>query len=82
MVSCDHTLISALLEQTHYPRTCTITFAMPGNETTFEIDCQVVTHRRLSQNHFYLVMLFSKFTCGGNGMLIESLKDSHLENTA
>ena len=48
---------------------------MPGDHSTFSILSQVVTHRRLAQNHYYLVLVFSDFHEGSDEQLAEDLKD-------
>lgn len=70
-LSCDETLIGALLEQAHFPRTCTLGFAPPESAQAFEIDCHVVRHRRLSRRHFHFVAVFRDFRSGS----AESLAD-------
>ena len=48
---------------------------MPGDRSTFSILSQVVTHLRLAQNHYYLVLVFSDFHEGSDEQLAEDLKD-------
>ena len=55
-ISCNNLLIDALLAQESYPHTCELSFKLPDNSHEFTITAQVLTHRRLSQKQFYLVL--------------------------
>ncbi len=57
-LSCDDSLIQAILAQNTYPHVCQINFRIPGHANAFDFKSQVITHRRLSQNHYQLVFLF------------------------
>lgn len=72
-LSCDETLIGALLGQAHFPRTCTLGFAPPESSQSFEIDCHVVRHRRLSRRHFHLVAVFRDYRAGSAAALADYL---------
>jgi hypothetical protein len=61
-IECDATLIAALLRQTKLPYMSHLEFVLPGQKKhTFNIDASVVTHRRLSQQDYVLVLLFRHF---------------------
>ena len=79
-VSCDHRLVEALLNQDEYPHTAVLGFSMPGDRAQFRIQSQVVTHRRLSQNQYYLVLVFNDFHEGSDDQLGEDLKDFEPDN--
>jgi len=49
-------------------------FSIPGG-SVFSIFSQVVTHRRLAKNHYYLVLVFNDFNEGSDEKLAEDLKD-------
>jgi len=72
-LSCDETLIGALLGQAHFPRTCTLGFAPPESSQVFAIDCHVVRHRRLSRRHFHLVAVFRDYRAGSAKSLADYL---------
>lgn len=74
-VSCDSRLVEALLAQEDYPHTAMLDFSMPGDRSVYSAHAQVVTHRRLAQNHYYLVMVFNNFSKGSDELLAEELKD-------
>ena len=74
-ISCESQVIEVLLAQDEYPHTAKLEFRMPGDRSTFSILSQVVTHRRLAQNHYYLVLVFSDFHEGSDEQLAEDLKD-------
>jgi len=72
-LSCDAIVIDALRLQAHYPRTCTLGFALPDRPGPFKIDCHVVRHRRLSRSHFHLVALFRHYRLGNPASLTDAL---------
>jgi hypothetical protein len=74
-ISCDNTLIDELLDQEAYPHTCKLFFQLPGQNYVFEIDSQVVTHRRLSQVAYHLVLIFPEFIKEKGDLLGEFLKE-------
>lgn len=74
-VSCDSRMVEALLNQDEYPHTARLNFSMPGDRSSYIIHSQVVTHRRLSQNHYYLVLVFHEFDDGSDDQLADDLKD-------
>lgn len=74
-VSCDSRLVEALLAQEDYPHIALLDFSMPGDRSVFSVQGQVVTHRRLAQNHYYLVMVFNEFYKGSDDLLAEDLRD-------
>lgn len=61
-LSCDDALIQAILAQKTYPHVCKISFKLPGYAKDFEIQTQVVTHRRLSQHNYQLILLFTSLS--------------------
>lgn len=74
-ISCESQLIEVLLAQDEYPHTARLNFRMPGDKSHFSIHTQVVTHRRLAKNHYYLVLVFNEFHEGSDEQLVEDLKD-------
>ena len=74
-ISCESKLIEVLLAQDEYPHTARLDFRMPGDKSRFKIHTQVVTHRRLAQNQYYLVLVFNKFQEGSDEQLAEDLKE-------
>jgi hypothetical protein len=61
-IECEASLIAALLRQTRLPYMSHLQFGLPWQSRhTFNIDASVVTHRRLSQNDYVLVLLFRHF---------------------
>jgi hypothetical protein len=74
-VSCDSLMVEALLNQDDYPHTARLHFNMPGDRSKFGIYAQVVTHRRLSQNHYYLVFVFNEFQDGSDEQLADDLRE-------
>lgn len=61
-LACDDGLIQAILAQKTYPHMCKISFNLPGYNKALEIKSQVVTHRRLSQHNYQLILLFNKMS--------------------
>jgi len=64
-----------LLGSDEYPHTATLDFMIPEDKSTLRFGVQVVTHRRLSQNNYYLVLVFLDFHEGSDEQLVEDLKD-------
>jgi hypothetical protein len=61
-IECSAALIAALLRQTKLPYMSHLEFVLPWQKRhTFNIDASVVTHRRLSQQDYVLVLLFRHF---------------------
>lgn len=56
--SCQAELVAALLQQQTLPYTCELRFRLPWHKHEFKLKAQVVTHRRLSQQQYVLVLLF------------------------
>lgn len=56
-IECKQDLITALLRQQGLPYICHLQFALPGHEHIHDLDASVVTHRRLSQQDYVLVLL-------------------------
>ena len=74
-ISCDSELVEALLASDEYPHIATLDFMIPEDKSTFRVAGHVVTHRRLSQNNYYLVLMFLDFHEGSDEQLVEDLKD-------
>jgi hypothetical protein len=69
-IECDAALIAALLRQTKLPYMSHLEFMLAGQKKhTFNIDASVVTHRRLSQQEYVLVLLFRHFDQKQEGLL-------------
>ncbi len=56
--TCSTELLAALLRQPVLPHTCELAFRLPWHAHEFRLTAQVVTHRRLSQQQYVLVLLF------------------------
>lgn len=56
-ISCQAELVSALLRQQQLPFTCELAFVLPWHKHAFKLSAQVVTHRRVSQHQYVLVLL-------------------------
>ena len=54
---CGDGLVSALLRQRELPYTCGLEFSLPWDEHVFMLDGQLVTHRRLSQFRYEVVLM-------------------------
>lgn len=72
-LACDDALIEAILAQNVYPHACKITFKMPGQSKAFELKTQVVTHRRLSQHNYQLVLVFNEISKRVHEKLLDEL---------
>jgi hypothetical protein len=72
-IECSADLIAALLRQQKLPYMCHLEFKLPWYKYTFRIDASVVTHRRLSQQQYVLVLLLRH-----NDAEQESLLDNQL----
>lgn len=69
-IECEASLITALLRQTKLPYMSHLEFVLPSQSRhTFNIDASVVTHRRLSQQEYVLVLLFRHFDPKQEGLL-------------
>lgn len=55
--NCKAGLVSALLQQQQLPYTCVLEFSLPMHKKVFTLPAQVVTHRRISQFDYVLVLL-------------------------
>ena len=61
-IECNASLIAALLRQQKLPYMCHLEFVLPAQKKhTFNLDASVVTHRRLSQQDYVLVLLLRHF---------------------
>jgi hypothetical protein len=56
-IECSAELVAALLRQQKLPYTCRLLFTLPWHKHKFQLDAHVVTHRRLSQFHYVLVLV-------------------------
>jgi hypothetical protein len=56
--NCQAELVAALLRQQTLPYTCELQFHLPWHVHEFRLKALVVTHRRLSQQQYVLVLLF------------------------
>lgn len=56
-IECGADMIAALLRQQKLPYMCHLRFTLPWHKHKFAIDASVVTHRRLSQQQYVLVLL-------------------------
>jgi len=56
-VRCGDELLAALLRQQVLPHTCTLRFELSWHRYEFNLPAQLVTHRRLSQHQYVLVLL-------------------------
>lgn len=56
-IECSADMIAALLRQQKLPYMCHLKFVLPWHKHKFTIDASVVTHRRLSQQQYVLVLL-------------------------
>lgn len=74
-ISCESQVVNALLSQEEYPHMVHLDFTIPGDRAAFAIIAQVVTHRRLSQNQYYLVLVFNEFETGSDEQLANELKE-------
>ena len=72
-IECSADMIAALLRQQKLPYMCHLKFALPWHKHTYSIDASVVTHRRLSQQHYVLVLLLRH-----NDDAQEELLEKHL----
>lgn len=68
-VECEKEVVECFRAQQEYPHTCEVLFRLPGEQESVRIDCQMVTHRRLSQKLFYLTLKFVDFEDGSAGRL-------------
>lgn len=57
-IACSAELIVALLRQRQLPYACRVRFSIPGSAMQFDVRGHVITHRRLSQHQYVLVLLF------------------------
>lgn len=56
-IECGPELVVALLQQQKLPYACQLGFALPADARRFSIPATVVTHRRLSQLQYVLVLI-------------------------
>ncbi|HEY0963127.1 MAG TPA: hypothetical protein VGE69_12310 [Pseudomonadales bacterium] len=71
-IECNQELITSLLRQQGLPYRCHLTFTLPWHEQNFAVDATVVTHRRLSQQDYVLVLLL-RHQDGAQEDLLEQL---------
>ena len=64
-VEGDSDIMSLFQSQNEYPNVCTLRFTLPQEAKAIEVECHKVTHRRLSQNSYYMALSFVRFI--GNG---------------
>jgi hypothetical protein len=55
---CHADLVMALLKQEKLPLTCSLMFKLPHHAHVYRLEAQILTHRRLSQFQYSLVVLF------------------------
>ena len=55
---CHADLVTSLLKQDKLPLSCSLMFKLPHHEHVFRLKAEVLTHRRLSQYQYVLVVLF------------------------
>ncbi len=72
-LSCDDALIQAILAQNTYPHECEVVFCLAGESEPFRIKTQVVTHRRLSQVQYQLVLRFGSLNKSVQEKLLDEL---------
>lgn len=72
-INCDNHLIDKLRAQNKYPQTCKLIFKLPGQKDIFKVESQVVTHRRISQNSYYLALVFPALKEEKRDLLEETL---------
>ena len=72
-LACNDDLIQAILAKNTYPHECKIKFKIPGHPKLFEVSSQVVTHRRLSQQNYQLVLLFTNMSKTTHEKLLNEL---------
>lgn len=56
-IECSSDLVAALLRQQKLPYACRLKFKLPWYKHSFRLDAHVVTHRRLSQHQYVLVLV-------------------------
>lgn len=72
-LSCDDALIQAILAQNTYPHECEVEFCLAGETKPFRIKTQVVTHRRLSQLQYQLILRFGSLNKSVQEKLLDEL---------
>ena len=73
-IGCHADLVTALLQQPRLPQFCFLEFSFGKSASQFLLDAQVVTHRRLSQHQYALVLLF-RHNDADQENLLDSLLD-------
>lgn len=76
-IGCSSELITALLRQRQLPYACRVSFAIPESPTQFDLKGHVVTHRRLSQHQYMLVLLFIHDDAAQEEALEQALLSKH-----
>ena len=72
-IECSQDLITALLRQQGLPYKCHLEFALPWHKHRYSVDASVVTHRRLSQQDYVLVLLLRHDDSAQEEMLEQQL---------
>lgn len=71
--TCEADLVTALVKQAQAPYVCALTFITEPHMPA--IQAQVLTHRRVSQQHYVLVFLFKSVTAQQDEALQGLLQD-------
>jgi hypothetical protein len=74
---CHADLVSALLKQDKLPLSCSLMFRLPHHDHVFRLEAQVLTHRRLSQFQYALVVLFRHDDPAQEALLGEEAAKAH-----
>ena len=77
-IECRAEMVAALLRQQKLPYACTLRFTLPWCDHPFHIDAQVVTHRRMSQFQYVLVLLLRHADPAGEEQLEQQLAARNL----
>jgi len=64
-LSCNRELVLSLLEQEEYPPTCQLTFSLPGDKASIDVEIRMVVNRRIAADHHSLGFSFVSFKDGG-----------------
>lgn len=70
----DGAMVAAFMAQSAYPHFCELGFRLPGHGEEMVMECQLITHRRLSQHCYQLVLQFSEFVSGNAELLAQHLE--------
>ncbi|MAM71050.1 MAG: hypothetical protein CMP91_07920 [Gammaproteobacteria bacterium] len=80
-LSCGDALIQAILAQSTYPHECEVSFSIPGQSKEYNFTTHVVTHRRLSQNEYQLVLRFCEMKKSVQEKLLDGLTTIQVART-